>query len=443
MIGIQQRGLHHGLLMGNFAVSILGWLLTASGLVLEHQSLSGHYYQGGIIAIVHAFTLLTISPAILGVLFQLMPVVVEGVLKSRFAAWTISILWWSGSAGFVISRYLSLPILPFFAVLLILAVILLLILMLQTLRTGRWNIPGTLVLWACLWLVVMAVSGSFMAAGFTGSIPGFYLMKWHAWTGILGWFSLMIVALGTRLVPMFLLSHGVSEKWPLAAGGMIGLAPVPLFLSVAANLEWLQGMGLFLAASGLILFCVFLHLCFRRRMRKKIEPPMALFLVSFLFPFPGLILSIMEYSSLSVFSWLGMAGLPGIQQHTLESMSVLALLAGFAGGATLGMGFKILPFMGWMALQSKNRRYATSILPASLGWPLLQRIVLVLFPLSVLALILSMASGRGLLYAALAFLLCAIMNAVHFARTIWIMKNNDSGKDGAGDFEEKGGSNER
>ena len=69
MISLSDRSSHYGLLMGNFAVSTLGWLVTAGLMLLDPQLLLQHYYQGRTIAMVHSFTLLTISPAILGLLF--------------------------------------------------------------------------------------------------------------------------------------------------------------------------------------------------------------------------------------------------------------------------------------------------------------------------------------------------------------------------------------
>ncbi|MBU45273.1 MAG: hypothetical protein CMN76_18825 [Spirochaetaceae bacterium] len=409
MISLSDRSSHYGLLMGNFAVSTLGWLVTAGLMLLDPQLLLQHYYQGRTIAMVHSFTLLTISPAILGVLYQLLPVVVEGALASRPLAWITSLLWWTGATGFVISRFFNLAALSVFAVLLFLAILLFLLQLTLTVNSGHWNGPARLVVAASLWLLVMALSGSFMSARVSGALSGFSLMQWHTWTGMIGWFALMVVALGTRLLPMFLLSHGMQERWALASG--ILLAVFPCLLFVAMLLDWeFRWIPTLVAVLGYALFLIYLFSCIRKRMRRRLEAGMSLFVISFAFPLIALILLMAGWDVALILSTTGRASSPA-----WSAGAALCMLAGFVGSATLGMSFKILPFMGWMAVQSRVPQSTTSQLnPRSLAAPALQRILLVAYPISVIALLIGMHYREVLHFAALLFLICTLINAAHF-----------------------------
>lgn len=409
MISLSDRSSHYGLLMGNFAVSTLGWLVTGGLMLLDSQSLGQHYYQGRTIAMVHSFTLLTITPAILGVLYQLLPVVVEGALASRPLAWSTSVLWWTGATGFVISRFFNLAALSAFAVLLFLAILLFLLQLTLTVSSGHWNGPARLVLAASLWLLVMAVSGSFMAARLYGGLPGFSLMQWHAWTGIIGWFALMVVALGTRLVPMFLLSHGMEEKWALGSGILLGAFPGLLFGSLLIDwaFRWIPAL---VAAVGYGLFLVYLFSCIRKRMRRRLEAPMLLFFLAFAFPLIALIFLFVGWDVASALSMFG-----GKPSPAWGAGAALCMLAGFTGSATLGMSFKILPFMGWMAVQASASQTKTSqLMPRSLSAPVLQRILLFAYPLSVMALLVGMHHPELLPLAVSLFFGCTLINGAHF-----------------------------
>ncbi|HBS04914.1 MAG TPA: hypothetical protein DEA96_08120 [Leptospiraceae bacterium] len=221
------------------------------------------------------------------------------------------------------------------------------------------------------------MSGALMASGYY-PVSAMRFLQWHAWTGVLGWFSLMIVALGTRLVPMFMLSH-VSDGWARVSGFILVIAPVILFGEAV-----LEERGFALAVLLLVLasyagFCLYLIQCIRKRMRRKLESPMLLFFSSFLFPLLSLAL---------IWGSLLPVGLleSSMESYSLAFAAMILILLGFVGSATLGMGFKILPFMSWMALQSGGGRTGGVPLPQDIGLRWIPGIIFFVYPGSVLAL---------------------------------------------------------
>lgn len=388
---------HYDLLLSNFAVGLIGWIATSSGIVYFVDDFKGHYYQPGIIAVLHTFTLLTISPCILGVLYQLLPVVVEGKLGSRLLAWITSILWWIGATGFVLSRLMEPGLMPGFAGLLFLAILGLIAQLIWTTGKGHWNSSAIQVLIGSVWLLLMALSGMLMASGYYFHVPALSFIQWHAWTGILGWFSLMILALGTRLVPMFILSHGMNERWARYSGVLLMVSPLLLLPGAISGWAANAALGSALILAGYGGFLVFLFQCVRKRMRRRLEAPMILFLGSFAFPLiAALFLGIGIFDSGSLTAT--------IQPYRFAFASVMVILLGFIGSATLGMGFKILPFMSWMALQSGARGKQVP-LPQNIGISWIASVILWIYPLSVLVLVLGIFWSDAMIAGVLALLL--------------------------------------
>ncbi|MCB1165054.1 MAG: hypothetical protein KDK37_06810 [Leptospiraceae bacterium] len=402
---------HFGVFAANLTVSALGWFLLAIGVLVNSQSLGIHFYNGPAIALVHTFTLLTITPAILGVLFQLLPVVVEGRLSSRRLAWFVSILWWIGAAGFVASRWFFPEGIIGFIPVLLLSIVLLLVLVLQTVQSGHWNAQAWEVLVALGWLVMMSVSGMVMAGGVVSPLE---FVTWHAWTGILGWFALMIVALTTRLLPMFLLSHGGSHRWAHFSATLLAVSPIIHLLhwfgpfatgSLYSDLPFMLCCGL----AGLA-FLIYLQQCVRKRMRRSLETPIILFLLAFLFPVIAWALA----AAMQTLSLLDLSGFK-LEGHRIASILVVLMLPGFVGTATVGMGAKIVPFMSWMAMQARLGP-GNTILPRDLGHPALSRAQLFIYPAAVLLLACGCIWPILFPLAGAFFFISATLNAVQMGR---------------------------
>ena len=399
----QARANHYDLLLSNFAISLLGWAGTAYGIFHFRDSFQIHFYHYSTIALLHTFTLLTISPAILGVLYQLLPVVVEGKLGSRSLAWFTSMTWWTGATGFVICRLLGPHLMPAFAGLLFLAILSLILQLLWTIGKGHWSNSAWQVLAASGWLLLMSVSGAFMASGIY-PLPALELIQWHAWTGVLGWFSLIIVGLATRLVPMFMLSHGMEERWAIYAGSILVITPVILLPDALIEGKGFAIAGLLFVISGYFSYSIYLIQCIRKRMRRRLEAAMVLFLISFLFPLLALI---------CVWGSLYDLG-PAFPSHRMAHAAMILILPGFVGSATLGMSFKILPFMSWMALQPGSKEGRGVPLPQDIGIRWIPSIILCMYPVSVMALTVGIFLHSGTLIGAFGILGSVSLYVVYF-----------------------------
>ncbi len=72
-----QRAPHPSVVLPHFAFGAVSFLIFAILLIFSTNEITGHYFQGKILAITHVATLGWITMIIFGALYQLIPVVLE------------------------------------------------------------------------------------------------------------------------------------------------------------------------------------------------------------------------------------------------------------------------------------------------------------------------------------------------------------------------------
>ena len=207
-------GAHFGAALAFFAAGTAGLSLSAAELA------RGNFLAPRLEASVHLITLGWITFSILGALYQFLPVALERAVASTRAAWATFALHLPGLAGFATWMWtgwdaLLLP--SAFAMgtgLLVFVVNLFTTLARSRVRDVTWwalILAGTYLAATVAMGVTLALNLRYDLLG--GSrVP---VMAAHLHLALAGWVMLVLVGVGNRLLPMFLLSRP-APRWPAA-----------------------------------------------------------------------------------------------------------------------------------------------------------------------------------------------------------------------------------
>ncbi|MBN8833455.1 MAG: cytochrome C oxidase subunit I [Niastella sp. SCN 39-18] len=332
-----------------YAYGALSFLVACFLLFFTARTSGVHYFTPHNLAIVHTMALGWGTMMILGASHQLVPVMIEGKLHSEtlaylsfaFAAVGIPVLVY-GFYFFDMGPYTQwaglLLVLAFLCYLINLAV--------SMVKSKHENVHAYFVFTAVLWLLTTAIVGVLMVYNFSYHVlpkNSLDYLPLHAHLGIVGWFLLLIMGIGSRLIPMFLISKYSNNRqlwwiYGLVNGGLLffvfiflfALSRVFLFIPVIA-------IGLSIA-----LFGNFCYKSYKARIRKKVDEQMKVSLLSVLImclPILFLIIIVIglmttHYGNLNVVISYG-----------------FVIFFGWITSIILGMTFKTLPFIIW------NRTY--------------------------------------------------------------------------------------
>jgi hypothetical protein len=169
-------------------------------------------------------------------------------------------------------------------------------------------------------------------------------MHAHAHLGAVGFFTLLIVGVSYKLVPMFALSEVQSRRRAALSVALLNAGLLGAFLSILLRSP-LKPLFALLTVSGLAVYGWELRAILRARKRAALDGGLVMFLtgVALLLPVSALAL---------VLSW------PRLPLNTftgqLENLYGFLGLLGFATLAVLGMLYKIVPFLAWFGVYSRH-----------------------------------------------------------------------------------------
>jgi hypothetical protein len=330
----------------HFIFGSIALLILSVMIILADNYLLEAYFNTKILAITHLAVLGWASMIVFGALYQLIPVVFETSLYSeklaKFTFWVfgISILFltyafWVGAfSGLLI--YASL--LTFIALLLFVINVIL-----SYRNSKKKNVSSKFVITAILWLGATEFVGTLIALNFKYNFLTeihLHYLKIHAAIGLIGWFLLLIIGVGSTLIPMFLVSHQLNEKklkiaYILINAGLLALS-LNWFLvnyTVISPLFWLA------IAIGVLFFFSFVFEAYNKRIRKKLDIGMKHTLISMLSVFLPIVMSLI------IMMGFGMEEKLLIRVTTLYGFTVIF---GFITTLILGQTYKTLPFVIWL-----------------------------------------------------------------------------------------------
>lgn len=313
-------------------------------LCLSVQAFTGHYFQPRILAVTHSMALGWGTMMILGASYQLMPVITESDLFSETLAY---VSFFAAAAGIPLLIYafyvfdMGIPA-QAGAILINAAVVCYVINLIGSYaRSRHQNIHGLFIVAAACWLLLTTLAGMLMVFNFSNNIlsrDSLHYLSLHAHMGIIGWFLLMIVGVGTRLIPMFLLSKYESVHLLKTIYWFINaslIAFVILFLGQAPPDWFLVPVTGLLTA--ILQFGYYCRRAYQERIRKTTDTPVKLSLLSVMMMFvPALLI-------------LFLLAAPGLSSDKLALFKAYGFVIFFGWITTLilGMTFKTLPFIIW------------------------------------------------------------------------------------------------
>jgi hypothetical protein len=309
----------HKLVLPFYLYAALSFLAATTLLLLSTNAFTLHYFHPHVLAITHAMALGWGTMIILGASHQLIPVLIETGWPARCGGILIN----AGILCYLINIAISI------------------------IKSNNENVHAFFVFTATLWLLLTTIVGLLLIYNFAASIlpvDSLHYLPLHAHMGIVGWFLLLIVGVGSRMIPMFLLSKYTNTKllWLIYCCINCGLLSfVILFLYYHETVWYLLPVGAVFA--GIALFAFYCYKCFQQRIRKKVDEQVKISLLSVGMIFLPLILLLIFVARLMA----GSVNIPIVMAYGF------IIFFGWITAIILGMTFKTLPFIIWNKVYSK------------------------------------------------------------------------------------------
>ena len=327
------------------------------------------------IAATHLFVLGWICSVVMGAMYQLVPVALETKLYSeRLARWQFA-FHVVGFVGMVwMFRVWNMKQVGHFGCVLGVGVGLFVYNMARTLwRVPKWNVTATAVsagarvdfVWRsfrdcpsrlakCAYdspssssatgTVGVLLRGLRSIAGFLAHFDPISTMHAHAHLGGVGFFTMLIVGVSYKLIPMFTLSELQSRRRAVCSIALLNLGLAGSFVTILLRSPLKLAFALVVVAA-LAIYGWELTAILRARKRRALDWGIKYFLTAIVLLLPLSVLAV-------VLSW------PGLPLNTftgqLENLYGFLGLIGVITFAIMGMLYKIVPFLVWFGRYSRQ-----------------------------------------------------------------------------------------
>jgi hypothetical protein len=328
-------------LPGTHFVGAVAWLvLGGAGLAIVAPDLAaGRYLAPRVLGVTHLFTLGVITASIFGALYQFYPMSLGAGARSVRVGVAGAWLLHSGTALLVAGLWLSRPALQAAGwITLFIAV-----------GCVSWNLLPHRRRMTQGRQAAAYVSAAHSMLGFAMLLAGARIGEGLGWwtvdrTGAIaahfhlaafGFAGLTAVGVGSRMLPMFLVS-GSGPLWPLDVIGPTAVAGLmALGTGLLLDLPLLTALGALLGAGAAGLFVGMVAGYFRRRMIRVLEPAFGHVLAGFL------------ALALALVTGLIQLAVPGVSYRSWIVYAELTLL-GWLVVFIVGVWYRLLPFLIWL-----------------------------------------------------------------------------------------------
>lgn len=332
----------------HYAFGAIAFLVACILLFFIAPDLTRHYLSPRLFTLTHILVLGWISIVIFGALYQLIPVVMEVRLYSEKLAITTFILFGAGLIilsvsfwNFTFTRSIGLEAGGY---MIVAGVLLFTINIITTAaKTERKTIENTFIITSILWLLLTVIVGIIMVLNFEFhfiSVSHLQLLKMHAHIGFVGWFLLLVIGVGGKLMPMFLIVHKLPGKllvysYYLINGGLLLLSVGYYYFPEM----WFLTLSGLLIMLGIIAFLRFNYIAFSKRIRKKLDIGLKLSATAFIMLAICVLLGVLAVISPDFVATI---------QTRLEIIYGVLIIFGFLTALVLGQTYKTLPFIIWL-----------------------------------------------------------------------------------------------
>lgn len=337
---------------------------------------SGHFFNPRILAITHTMALGWGTMIILGASHQLVPVLIEGQLYSEKLAKYSFYLAAIGIPMLVYAFYVFNmgPIAKWGGRFVVISVLLYLINIAKSIdKSGKRNVHATFVLGAVIWLFLTVLVGLALVYNFTYNLlpkDHLHYLYFHAHLGIIGWFLLLVIGVGSRLIPMFMISKYTNNKLLWTVFVLINLALL-FFVLFFYSMEALVGLTyipVLLILAAVIMVGFYCYKAYEHRLRKQIDDQVKISLLAVaMLGLPVIMLAIVISLLVSI--------------SDLETNLVLTygflIFFGWLTAIILGMTFKTLPFIVWNKVYHKKSALGKTPNPKDMLDPTIFKIMVI------------------------------------------------------------------
>ena len=334
-----------------YAYAAIAFFVAALLLFFSAPAFGRHYFHPHVIAITHIMALGWGTMVILGASHQLVPVLIEGKLYSNilaqlsfalaavgipllvYAFYTFNMNWMARWGGELV----------------IAAVVVYLINMgISMAKSKTENVHAVFVFTAALWLLITTILGLLLVYNFSTPVfseDSLHYLSLHAHLGIIGWFLLLIIGVGSRLIPMFLISKYTNARllwWVYILINLGLIAFALMFLYTAPVYCYLLPVTAVTAA--LLVFVYYCREAYRQRLRKQVDRQLKISVLSVaMMVLPVILLTVM------------IIGLWVVGENTQLVLAYgFTVFFGWITAIILGMTFKTLPFIVWNKVYHKK-----------------------------------------------------------------------------------------
>jgi len=322
----------------------LSFLVATILLIFSTPAFLQHYFHPRTLAITHIMALGWGTMMILGASHQLVPVLIEGKLYSNTLAYFSFSFAATGIPLLVIGFYnfdFGWPA-QWGAIFINAAIIFYLVnIAVSMAKSKNENVHAVFVFTGTLWLLITTIVGLFLVYNFTHNIlskDSLSYLPLHAHLGIIGWFLMLVIGVGSRLIPLFLISKYDNSKilwWIYSLINFALISFIVFFLFV--KITWLYLLPLVAIAAAIILFGYYCYRAYHERLRKKVDYQVKISLLSvFMMALPLVFLFVVIL--LLLFS---------VDNIHLILTYGFCIFFGWITAIIFGMTFKTLPFIVW------------------------------------------------------------------------------------------------
>jgi hypothetical protein len=203
------------------------------------------------------------------------------------------------------------------------------------------NVHAIFVFTAALWLLITTLLGLLLLYNFTANIltnDSLYYLPVHAHIGIIGWFLLMVMGVGSRLIPLFLISKYHNEKLLWWIFTLINLALIffifNFLFSVSPFINFISVLFISIAIGMFVYYC---RKSYKLRLRKKVDNQLKISLLSIAMMAIPVILSV----AIIILSFYF------VENNRVVLAYGFCIFFGWITAIIFGMTFKTLPFILW------------------------------------------------------------------------------------------------
>tara|TARA_R110001583_G_scaffold34847_6_gene116648 strand:- start:18701 stop:19990 length:1290 start_codon:yes stop_codon:yes gene_type:complete len=417
---------HSSVVIPHFIFGGCSFLIVAVLIILANTNLLEAYFNSKIIAITHMAVLGWATMIVFGALYQLIPVVFETSLYSEKLAkitfWTsaVSVLYLTYS--FWVSAFTT--HLVYASVFMFLSLFLFIInIVLSYIKSEIKNISSKFIIASIFWLAITEFVGTLIAFNFKLNFLSeihLHYLKIHASLGTIGWFLLLIIGVGSTLIPMFLISHQLKKEKLVVSFVSINVGLLCLVLnwfifsnSVLTIICWV------VIVIGVISFMSFIYDSYKKRIRKKLDVGMQytmLAIISIILPIIVSLILVLVFK---------------IEYELLFRITTFygfSIIFGFITTMILGQTYKTLPFIVWLEKYKNLVGKTKTPLPRELYSSKIAKIQFYFYVLSILSLALGliMKNFLAIKIGSFSLLIVAILYNINVLKIIFHKVKNSN-----------------